>query len=222
MEFIDLPPMLQAAGSVRLPGSKSISNRVLLLSALCAGRTTLHDLLDSDDTRVMLDALQALGCTIARSGSSVTIDGLAGQLPQRQAALFLGNAGTAMRLLAGLLAAQSFDSTLIGDASLSKRPMVLWNVAQSCSRTAWPSLPFERSYEDRHPLAASGDRCLQPSNLDLETVIQPAHGLDMVRLDLEHAAPQPAPFKSVGGITQGLQGQSQFRLSCHCVPMCSG
>jgi 3-phosphoshikimate 1-carboxyvinyltransferase len=56
------PPLATAGGSVVLPGSKSISNRVLLLSALCAGRTTLHDLLDSDDTRVMLDALQALGC----------------------------------------------------------------------------------------------------------------------------------------------------------------
>ena len=82
-DFLDVPPLSRAGGSVVLPGSKSISNRLLLLSALCAGRTTLHDLLDSDDTRVMLDALQALGCTIARSGSSVTIDGLAGQLPQR-------------------------------------------------------------------------------------------------------------------------------------------
>ena len=84
------------------------------------------------------------------------------------------------------------------------------------------AISFERSYEDRHPLTASGDRCLEPSNLDLQTVIQPAHGLDMVRLDLEHATPQPAPLKSVGGIAQGLQGQSQFRLSCHCVPTCSG
>ncbi|MBV5324273.1 MAG: 3-phosphoshikimate 1-carboxyvinyltransferase, partial [Rhodospirillaceae bacterium] len=53
MEFIDLPPLLSARGTVRLPGSKSISNRVLLLAALCEGTTTLHDLLDSDDTRVM-------------------------------------------------------------------------------------------------------------------------------------------------------------------------
>jgi hypothetical protein len=70
------------------------------------------------------------------------------------------------------------------------------------------AITFERSHEDRHPLAASGDRRLQTSDLDLETVIQPANGLNMVRLDLEHATPQPAPLKSVGGIAQGLQRQS--------------
>ena len=59
--FLDLPPLQSAAGTVSLPGSKSISNRVLLLAALSEGRTTVHDLLDSDDTRVMLDALHRLG-----------------------------------------------------------------------------------------------------------------------------------------------------------------
>ena len=58
--FLDLPPLMSAGGSVRLPGSKSISNRVLLLAALCEGQTTAHDLLDSDDTRVMLDSLRRL------------------------------------------------------------------------------------------------------------------------------------------------------------------
>ena len=122
-DFLDVPPLSRAGGSVVLPGSKSISNRLLLLSALCAGRTTLHDLLDSDDTRVMLDALQALGCTIARSGSSVTIDGLAGQLPQRQAALFLGNAGTAMRPLTAALAVLGGDFTLRGIPRMHERPI---------------------------------------------------------------------------------------------------
>ena len=56
--FLDLPPLDSAQGSVTLPGSKSISNRVLLLSALCSGTTVVHDLLDSDDTRVMLEALR--------------------------------------------------------------------------------------------------------------------------------------------------------------------
>ena len=60
--FLDLPALASAAGTVTLPGSKSISNRVLLLAALCEGSTTVHDLLDSDDTRVMLTALRALGC----------------------------------------------------------------------------------------------------------------------------------------------------------------
>jgi hypothetical protein len=68
--FLDLPPLAGAAGTVRLPGSKSISNRVLLLAALASGTTTIHDLLDSDDTRVMLDALRALGCGIAAGGEA--------------------------------------------------------------------------------------------------------------------------------------------------------
>ena len=74
--FLDIPPLASAAGAVQLPGSKSISNRLLLLAALSSGRTTLHDLLDSDDTRVMLDALRAIGCTIDGDGSTVSIDGL--------------------------------------------------------------------------------------------------------------------------------------------------
>jgi len=61
---LDIPPLLGAAGTVRLPGSKSISNRVLLLAGLSAGTTTVHDLLDSDDTQVMLEALRTLGCRI--------------------------------------------------------------------------------------------------------------------------------------------------------------
>ena len=61
--FLDLPPLNGISGTVRLPGSKSISNRVLLLAALSAGRTRVHHLLDSDDTGVMIDALRTLGCT---------------------------------------------------------------------------------------------------------------------------------------------------------------
>ena len=64
MEFIDLPPMLRATGTVRLPGSKSISNRVLLLAALAEGDTLVEDLLDSDDTRVMRNAIVALGLVL--------------------------------------------------------------------------------------------------------------------------------------------------------------
>ncbi|HJW10464.1 MAG TPA: bifunctional 3-phosphoshikimate 1-carboxyvinyltransferase/cytidylate kinase, partial [Albitalea sp.] len=74
--FIDLPPLLRAAGTVRLPGSKSISNRVLLLAGLSAGSTLVHDLLDSDDTRVMLAALRQLGCAIEPEGRSLRITGL--------------------------------------------------------------------------------------------------------------------------------------------------
>ncbi len=125
--FLDIPPLTGANGCVRLPGSKSISNRVLLLAGLCAGTTTVHDLLDADDTQVMLDALQALGCTIERSAGSVRITGLAGRLPVAQARLFLGNAGTAMRpltaALAVLAATQGGDFELSGVARMHERPI---------------------------------------------------------------------------------------------------
>jgi 3-phosphoshikimate 1-carboxyvinyltransferase len=103
-EFLDLPPLVSISGTVRLPGSKSISNRVLLLAGLAQGTTAIHDLLDSDDTRVMLDALAALGCTIVREGAVCSVTGLGGQLKVREAKLFLGNAGTAMRPLTAALA----------------------------------------------------------------------------------------------------------------------
>ena len=97
--FLDLPPLRGASGTVRLPGSKSISNRVLLLAGLAAGCTRVHDLLDSDDTRVMLAALQTLGCGLERRGQVLPVTGLGGRLKTHEAALFLGNAGTAMRPL---------------------------------------------------------------------------------------------------------------------------
>src|SRR5476649_838125 len=97
--FLDIPPLRSAAGRVRLPGSKSISNRVLLLAGLAAGTTAVHDLLDSDDTRVMLDALETLGCGLRRDGAVLHVTGIGGTLAKKQARLFLGNAGTAMRPL---------------------------------------------------------------------------------------------------------------------------
>ncbi len=102
--FIDLPPLRGASGRVRLPGSKSISNRVLLLAGLAQGTTVVHDLLESDDTRVMLDALRTLGCGVAAHAKTWHITGIGGRLQVHEAALFLGNAGTAMRPLAAALA----------------------------------------------------------------------------------------------------------------------
>ncbi len=121
--FLDLPPLATAGGQLTLPGSKSISNRVLLLSALCAGETTLHDLLESDDTRVMLQALRTLGCHVEQHGSGVTITGLGGRLPQDQADLFLGNAGTAMRPLTAALAVLGGAFTLRGVPRMHERPI---------------------------------------------------------------------------------------------------
>ena len=122
-EFLDLPALTGAGGTVRLPGSKSISNRVLLLAALASGTTEIHDLLDSDDTRVMLEALTQLGCTLTRDGAVLRIEGLGGQVKQRQADLFLGNAGTAMRPLTAALALLGGDFQLRGVPRMHERPI---------------------------------------------------------------------------------------------------
>ena len=123
--FLDLPPLAGAAGTVRLPGSKSISNRVLLLAALASGTTTIHDLLDSDDTRVMLDALRALGCGVDPAGSALRITGLGGQLKPSEALLplFLGNAGTAMRPLTAALSLLGGEFELSGVPRMHERPI---------------------------------------------------------------------------------------------------
>ena len=125
--FLDIPPLRSAGGRVRLPGSKSISNRALLLAGLSAGTTTLHDLLESDDTQVMLEALRSLGCAVERHARSVRVTGLAGRLAVRQARLFLGNAGTAMRpltaALAVLSATQGGEFEVSGVARMHERPI---------------------------------------------------------------------------------------------------
>jgi len=122
-EFLDLPALASAAGAITLPGSKSISNRVLLLAALSRGRTTVHDLLDSDDTRVMLTALRALGCNMEQSGTTVVIDGLCGKPEITRADLFMGNAGTAIRPLTAALAVIGGDYTLRGVPRMHERPI---------------------------------------------------------------------------------------------------
>ena len=122
--FLDLPPLNAAEGTVTLPGSKSISNRVLLLSALCEGTTVVHDLLDSDDTRVMLAALRQLGCGVAVAGTTVTIEGLGGRAwPAQAIEFFMGNAGTAMRPLTAALAVQGGDFVLKGVPRMHERPI---------------------------------------------------------------------------------------------------
>lgn len=125
MDFLDLPARTAAHGSVRLPGSKSISNRVLLLAALAKGTTLVRALLDSDDTRVMLDALQLLGVGVARVGASddYEITGVGGAFPVKQAELFLGNAGTAFRSLTAACALSDGEYVLKGVARMHERPI---------------------------------------------------------------------------------------------------
>ncbi|MBO9680775.1 MAG: bifunctional 3-phosphoshikimate 1-carboxyvinyltransferase/cytidylate kinase [Acidovorax sp.] len=122
--YLDLPPLETAGGEVRLPGSKSISNRVLLLAALSEGTTEVHDLLASDDTRVMLDGLRAIGCTVDESGgSTVRITGLGRSAPRSPAKLFLGNAGTAMRPLTAALTLLGGEFELSGVPRMHERPI---------------------------------------------------------------------------------------------------
>ncbi len=125
--FIDIPALRSAAGMVNLPGSKSISNRVLLLAALSSGVTRIHDVLESDDTRVMLAALASLGCDVQTENRIVSIQGLAGRLRTRDARLFLGNAGTAMRplcaALAVMAASQGGTFELSGVPRMHERPI---------------------------------------------------------------------------------------------------
>ena len=124
MNHLDIPALNRAAGTIRLPGSKSISNRVLLLAALAQGETIVADLLDSDDTRVMLAALRQLGIAIEFAGSdSYRVSGAAGAFPVKQAELFLGNAGTAFRPLTAALALSGGQYKLSGVARMHERPI---------------------------------------------------------------------------------------------------
>ena len=121
--YLDIPPLMSVSGTVRLPGSKSISNRVLLLAALSEGTTKVHDLLASDDTEVMLTALKQLGCKLEQRGDSVTIEGLGGRLSNDNIQLFMGNAGTAMRPLTAALAMLGGAFELSGVARMHERPI---------------------------------------------------------------------------------------------------
>ena len=124
-----LPPLLGVDGRVRLPGSKSISNRVLLLAALSEGETRIENCLASDDTARMMEALTALGIDCrtqpaqADAPPAIVITGCGGVLPVRQADLFLGNAGTAFRPLTAVLALAGGHYHLHGTARMHERPI---------------------------------------------------------------------------------------------------
>ena len=123
-----LPPVSRASGTVRLPGSKSISNRCLLLAALAHGTTTLRGVLDADDTRVMREALVALGVRLTHLGAGHgnddwQVEGVGGAFPVKRAELFLGNAGTAFRPLTAALALCGGDYRLSGVPRMHERPI---------------------------------------------------------------------------------------------------
>ncbi len=123
MDYLDLPPVTRASGVIKLPGSKSISNRTLLLAALAAGETRITDLLDSDDTKVMLAALKALGVGLSRQGGDWVVSGVGGVFPVKHADLFMGNAGTAIRPLTAALALSDGHYNLSGVPRMHERPI---------------------------------------------------------------------------------------------------
>ncbi|MCF6434033.1 3-phosphoshikimate 1-carboxyvinyltransferase [Pseudoalteromonas sp. MMG022] len=125
MEQLTLKPISKVSGSVTLPGSKSLSNRILLLAALAEGTTEVHNLLDSDDIRHMIGALEQMGVdvTLNQDKTVATVKGCAGKLQTPQQPLFLGNAGTAYRPLTAVLAATQGVYELIGEPRMEERPI---------------------------------------------------------------------------------------------------
>ena len=121
---LDIKPVMHVEGVVKLPGSKSISNRILLLAALAEGTTLIHDLLASDDTLVMLGALRSLGIEWNQVNDHThMVYGGGAALPRHEADLFMGNAGTAIRPLTAALAVIGGDFTLHGVARMHERPI---------------------------------------------------------------------------------------------------
>jgi 3-phosphoshikimate 1-carboxyvinyltransferase len=118
-------PASRVHGELRVPGDKSISHRALMLGGIADGITQIDGFLASEDCLATLGALQAMGVRIERSAdTAVRVHGAGREgLKAAAAALDLGNAGTAIRLFMGLLAGQRFDSSMVGDSSLMRRPM---------------------------------------------------------------------------------------------------
>ncbi|MEP7083325.1 MAG: bifunctional 3-phosphoshikimate 1-carboxyvinyltransferase/cytidylate kinase, partial [Betaproteobacteria bacterium] len=123
-DFLDLPPLHRAEGTIRLPGSKSISVRALLLAALAEGHTRLEGVLDSDDSQVMLGALRALGVNCERTGADdLVIDGATGTFPVKAAVLFVGNSGASARSLVASLALSGGHYEVDGVPRMRERPI---------------------------------------------------------------------------------------------------
>ena len=125
MEQLTLQPIRSVGGQIQLPGSKSLSNRVLLLSALAKGDTKVSNLLDSDDTRHMIAALRSLGTSLQLSedGTHCLVQGLGGPFPARQADLYLGASGTDIRLLCSAVCLGQGVFTLSGEPRMAERPI---------------------------------------------------------------------------------------------------
>ena len=150
LPFLDLPAILSAGGTVRLPGSKSLSNRILLLAALAEGETEVRDLLKSDDTDRMLEALAQLGIEVTPVGEgAIKVAGCSGQIPVKSAELFLGNAGTAFRPLTAALAL----------AMRAARPEAIMGMTRPLARTIRPDSPQAAQRADFSSPCMCSTRC---------------------------------------------------------------
>lgn len=121
-DILAIDPIGKASGTVVLPGSKSISNRALLLAALSVGKTKLTGLLKAEDTERMLDALAKLGVNVSVEDTTVTVNSC-GEFPNKKADIFVGNAGTVARMLTAALAFADGEYTLDGVARMRERPI---------------------------------------------------------------------------------------------------
>ncbi len=123
---LTLSPIHEISGIVNLPGSKSLSNRILLLSMLAEGQTEIHNLLDSDDIRRMVEALEILGIQFEekRAENLISVSGTAGKIPVSEATLMLGNAGTAIRPLTAAMTLGYGRFVLDGVTRMRERPII--------------------------------------------------------------------------------------------------
>ena len=151
---IVIRPARNLLGSLRVPGDKSISHRYAMLAALASGRSRFDNFAPGADCASTLGCVRELGCKVEREENNVvTIEGRGAQLEAPTRALDCGNSGSTMRMLSGILAGQSFTSELIGDASLSRRPMqrIIEPLTQMGAK-------IEASDGDRAPLRIAGGR----------------------------------------------------------------
>jgi len=195
--IITAPQKLQ--GAIKVSGDKSITHRALLLGALAEGITTVEDFLEADDCRSTMGCLRSLGVTIEESGKKIQIRGRNMMLREAEAPLYAGNSGTTARLLLGILAGQPFKTTIIGDQSLSNRPMkrVVEPLMQMGAEIAGDGdhLPLSISGGNLHPLtyntpqaSAQVKSAVLLAGLFAEgktTVIEPAASRDHTELMLK-------------------------------------
>ncbi len=189
-----IEPSTVSDATVAVPGDKSVSHRALMLGSIADGRSEISGFLPGDDCLATLQAMQQMGVDVTQhDATTVTVNGVgAGGLQAPAGDLDLGNSGTAMRLMAGLLAGQAFDSTLTGDASLSARPMgrVLTPLAKMGASIA--------STDNRPPLAIAGGNVL--TGIDYVMPIASAQVKSCVLLAGLHASgrttvTEPAPTR---------------------------